>query len=504
MEKEKELTELYARQMHQVEELARRLMQAKFESAQHLWDIEIELANYQVALQKEIKNERVAAQEIKAKIARIATERQDRWKERIVKLQEELTGSESRISVFEHAHVASRQLGSALAWALLDLDEQKIIPLTENLPVRSTSSGLSLTGMLKVAELYNSVGAGFPIIHDITGCLRVGDITFVKPDDEPITVEVKTRVLRREGNVAHLRVETYAPLGADRWKPIQDKLQNQFLELTEPQPDFQKPRRKPDKQLLRQLERMSRARVFQVAKPGKLIEDANERIGLAVRLDADHKLYHWDLLRELLACAKKNGYASQVVDGAFVYVAIYTDPPTVYPWVQKGEKVPFEETLKLDLDANFPRCADLEKNISWFGTSWDHFIGKTPPYIRPLFLYPLPFDIVADMLWGRFAIMVFVNLCKLAEAVEAQGFVTRMPKDKQEFRQILFSVSTQINLPNGYAAEIHLGSLYRFGARVVYEFLSLQGFVSLVSQMANAMIDATKVKWEEQSRKDSL
>lgn len=36
-------------------------------------------------------------------------------------------------------------------------------------------------------------GVGIPLLHDITDCLRVGNITFINPHKTPMTIEVTVK-----------------------------------------------------------------------------------------------------------------------------------------------------------------------------------------------------------------------------------------------------------------------------------------------------------------------
>lgn len=47
---------------------------------------------------------------------------------------------------------------------------------------------------LQLPPVLSERGWGFPILHDITQILRIGDIAFVQPHGEPRTVEIKTRL----------------------------------------------------------------------------------------------------------------------------------------------------------------------------------------------------------------------------------------------------------------------------------------------------------------------
>lgn len=489
-----EYLEVHSHQLSGIEELARRLFQGEFEGPQGLWKIEIDLANYQIGLQKEIARERAARRETKAKIAEIAANREKGWKKQLQELEEKIRRADDRIDIYSHAHTISRQLGDALAWLLLKLDESTIIPLTENLPVPPISSGMGLDGMLAVAKIYADAGAGFPIIHDITNCLRVGDITFASPHDEPITVEVKTHVISREGNTVRFRIETYATVGAERWKTIEANVQRPYLEITDPLPDekvIRKPMNQPNRRLARQLERMSRAIILQTAQSGGLIDVRGEDY-LIVRAKSDSRAHHWDLMRELTIKAKANGCASSVVDDAFVYVATYTDPPNIYPW-SRGADISFEGIIRADdIGAKLPLCSETDDNYLWFESSWRHLLGEVPPPIRPFFLYPIPSELLIDIMWGRLSVMVFVNLGKLVEAVKSSGFTARLPKGETEF----LVVSTKISLPDGNQVEIRLGDLRMLGMKLVFEFFSVNWFVDVVHQMVNDMAEVAKTKWE--------
>jgi hypothetical protein len=64
-------------------------------------------------------------------------------------------------------------------------------------PAPISEQGHGAEGTLAIATGLSQRGWGFPLIHDITDVLRIGDITFIRPRQTPefVTVEVKTRLL---------------------------------------------------------------------------------------------------------------------------------------------------------------------------------------------------------------------------------------------------------------------------------------------------------------------
>lgn len=489
--------ELHAGELRRLEDMAARLLQGQLTTPQALWAFEIELAHYQIELQDKLAQAQKSQNELQQQVIARAKARVGDWKAEIQALQHEIKYLDNTMAIFGYARTLARQLGDALAWIMLGMDERHIIPLTKNQPVPSTTKGLGLKGMLFTAEWLANAGAGFPIIHDITHCLRVGDITFILPPEEPFTIEVKTRLIGREENIAHLQVEWYAPAEAPRWKTIEAKLRQRPLEITEldeQQPARARKRRTPDAQLGRQLSRMHKSRVLQTAQPGVVWEDSgHNQIVLQSSLSAS--AYHGNIIRELAQEAKVSGFASQVVDDALVYVAVYTPTPHVHPYEQDGSPLPYGEKLQASLNAIVPRCAVAEQNHLWFGTSYAYLLGDVPVSIRPFFLYPLPLDLIMDLMWGRLAVIIYVNLGKLVEAIERSGLRTQVPTSPEEFKRQFLPIWTQVDLPNGMRSIGHLAGLpWEFAAKMAYEFLGVDGFVTLAVQAVEALLEAARSK----------
>jgi hypothetical protein len=89
--------------------------------------------------------------------------------------------------------------GLAIRWhGCYSAEIKKLIePLSPNERIHVTPDGHGSRGMLIAARHQANQGLGFPLIHDITGCLRIGDVAFIRVSEgserEYETVEIKTR-----------------------------------------------------------------------------------------------------------------------------------------------------------------------------------------------------------------------------------------------------------------------------------------------------------------------
>ena len=233
------------------------------------------------------------------------------------------------------------QFGDAFAWIFLKGDVRRIAALAINKRNPPIPEGLSLQAMLGVAESLANAGAGFPLIHDATRCLRVGDLTFcnlLEDDDEPLTVEVKSKMASIKENIATLDVAIYAPAVQPKFTRVLEKLSKVPVQVEE----GVKPRETEatlERTLLgrgprleRQVERMARSRELQGASHLETIYQAGSNVLAALTLKIKDSYFHGDIVRDLAIEAKRVGYATRAVDDAFFYTVTYNEDGAVYPW----------------------------------------------------------------------------------------------------------------------------------------------------------------------------
>jgi hypothetical protein len=496
--------ELYFRLLNELEKLARLLIEVNFTSIQELWQIEIDLINYQSALQQAIDNEQARQREVKGKKVGIVSTRPEGWIALLQQLDAEAKQAGDRIKTYQHAYQLSRRLGDAFAWALLG---DWLVPLTKK-PSEPTHDGHGLPrehglkGILAIAESLCAAGAGFPILHDMTNCLCTGDITFYSPDGNHTTIEVKTHLKEQSGGLLKLDVETHFPAllnsnEADKWRAIHDHIPKLPSPVFTDEIDEQvaaRPRRQLDRRLKRQFERMRQAKIWQSMPTRQMFELDDRHKGISIDHQQDAKTYNWEIVLDPALKARANGIASCAVENAFVYTAIYENCPLTYPWLQGLTRNPIQSSDSVTADTLsilYP-ISEKEKNRLWVP------VGVPPSDTLPFFLYPLPTDVIIDIMWGRLAIAVVANLGKIVAALEAIGLDAKVPESKKEFEQFFLFISTTRSLANNQFVKMELHQMHTIGLKMIFEFLSLQGFVRLVSEMVQAT-EAQAITQREQA-----
>jgi hypothetical protein len=134
----------------------------------------IEYYNFQVALFHEI----YAAQELQATAsANVKRARRGRT------VPAALSGSwELELLVLDRAVRQLRSVGDALAWRLFDYDRRYILALSRNDPVSPMVGNVGLGYELsEIQETWNQDHT-FALLHDLTNCLRIADMTKFTPE----------------------------------------------------------------------------------------------------------------------------------------------------------------------------------------------------------------------------------------------------------------------------------------------------------------------------------
>lgn len=89
-----------------------------------------------------------------------------------------------------------RCVGDALAWRVFGFQRQQIIALCQNAPPGVWAGKQGTASERAVVEEARASGQ-FALLHDLTNCLRIGDVTVFAPDGDFETIEVKSDPGRR-------------------------------------------------------------------------------------------------------------------------------------------------------------------------------------------------------------------------------------------------------------------------------------------------------------------
>ena len=486
-----DILQTYSEQLEKLEQIARRFFERKFASAKDLWKIEIDLINFQADLQKLIAEENDEQKKLREGIKRLASHCTNGWKQDIQYTQSKLSQLDDKVELHRRVYKTSLRLGDALAWSFFNHDERNIIPLTRNSPTPSIPTGVGLKGMLAIAEVLLSSGIGFPVLHDMTKMLRVGDITFISNDQKPITIEVKTHKVKEEQNTMLLNIEVHTLIGTKQWDKIQVNLQKNFMQeskqfIEEPLVQYNK----PEQRLFRQIERMKETKMLQEAKDNSLTEIGKHK-HLVRSINLTDKSYHWDIVREIVAEAKTSGFSCRSTDDGIVYVALYKDQP-IWHILSKDKNQNILSKIPAALTSSPMFYTDTSKNSLHFSTTWSNVCGEVPSHILPVFLYQLPFEMILDMIWDRLEIMTFVNLGRIVEAINNAGLNARLPKNEKEFSEMFIPTYTTTNTSDGTEVNIQLSGMHYFAHRILYEFITLQTFIDFLLIMTEAAVKNVK------------
>lgn len=490
--------ELYFGLLRELELRVRYLLEQKWRDSQDIWREQNELISFQLKLQESLTGERAVAQTLKEELAEAARSKADGWKARCQELQEQLKFREERIASRQQALLVSRRLGDAWAWLLFQFNEQAIEPLTQNRPVGRTSSDHAILGVQTIAEALSNAGAGFPVIHDMTDCLRVGDISFVNRGRLPLTIEVKSHKEGEQDGRISLQVETHLIGGSedmDHWREISLRIPFQ-----EPQTESAgelvpqtKSRRIP--RLPRQLKRMRIARAWQAAIPGAPIEFGEGPNGLLIQAVGSKSAYHWEIVRDLATKARKEGFASQAVDNAFVYMAIYSETPLLA--IDDPNKLPQSSQIGDSISSSGILFQNPLHNRLTVTTSFEYISDHAPLNVLPFFWYPLSPDLVVDMMFGRLFFVVAINLWRVVEALRQVGLDADLPNSEVDYWRDFISVSRQIARDDGSSFKVESHGLAYYARKLSFEFLSLPVFAETVKSMMDVVVEQAEEKFRQ-------
>jgi hypothetical protein len=368
----------------------------------------------------------------------------------------------------------SRRLGDAVAWSILLYNRQVLISLSQNemVPV----PGKEDHGMLAAFSMARALASrewGLPIVHDITSVLRIGDITFMKPNRNPKkavykTFELKASKAHEEPNLDGTSTVTFNVQVISN-EPIPDRPNH----IPPPDPAAgPPPARKPDRRLDAQLKRMSRMVDHRDAAVNDITRIAGDpSIQLLLDEEAEPQ---WAELRRAIRKARRDGYAYFSIDG-FVGYGLFYDRSGV------------------DLKAvDLPSLAeDIKSTLTLASTKQNSITVSSVPdeerdffsnMVLPVFLWEVPRIAINDILRGRLVISAIFNSARVEELLEAEGFTVR--HDDKDLRNFVYAIP--VDWPTGERGEMEVHAPWMDMYMAVHEFRGARSIVQRALAIAGA------------------
>ncbi|MCA2216906.1 hypothetical protein [Jidongwangia harbinensis] len=439
--------------LDRLEELVLILVDERFSSAADLWKIELDLLKVQREIQAAITTV-------------IATAKRERHAN---------SATNENLSDLRWARQQARRFGDALAWFYLDQDRKVIYPLARNDKVSPECGTDGERATLAASQQLAADGFGFPLLHDITDCLRIGDVTFIRSDGVQ-TVELKTQVKNRVVNDDGSWKATYK-ISLITASPLPDSFDPPSTvddSGTDEMPGYFT---NPPPRVVRQIKRMGEARAHQDAEANKIGEhDGNSFI--TARSESSAPSNH-DALAAIIENAYRYGYASQDVEDTFIYVAFY-DPNGIDLETVKDERLSQHLLNSSTLRSKSGRDSLLIRTVPAAER-------RSAELYLPYFLLPLPSKAIIDMLRGRLLILVLANGGRLIDALEAKGFTI---EDASSTRKG-FDLIVSFDLEDGEVPEKpisgHIKDLHLHVEEMLHEFRSVEYLSDAVTGMRGAM-----------------
>ena len=314
----------------------------------------------------------------------------------------------------------ARRLGDAIVWIHFQSNEQKIYPLSENAhPGTDTKWDHGIAGAVSAASELSNQGWGFPVLHDITDCLRIGDISFTRPDKPVTTVEVKSAFQKPEDmtpDQAGPLLLIHVIVGSDTIPDIVTP--NELLAWPMQSQRIDGDRGRVDRQIVR----IDKARKRQIAPRNTVITDSSDPEGtsswLFTPIPENHSS-NWPALNRILRKARRIGYASEVLDDTFSCAAFYDKDGLTKDRFKRPEHLAFSHELE-------SRGEDGDDHV--FRVDLLPVPAQNHPQMfLPFYLYPIPFTSKQDLMFMRSSAMLITDLTRLAEIYPRSASYRALP-----------------------------------------------------------------------------
>jgi len=374
------------------------------------------------------------------------------------------------------------EIGNAFAWLMLGLDRRAIGALRRNRKAPPPERDRSLEGVKAITGYLASQGHGFPMLHDITTCLRIGDVTFVDVSQSPTylwTCEIKTTRLPSkpgdlEGTVdLEIQVHSVTP-------PPPNALVDQRSELRETdnagavsEVDFAR-QRKPDRRLGRQLARMRTANTHMSAPTGEVTEIDGERHFIHMQRQENRSNIH--TAKALSSDALERGWTAAELEPGVAFAALSIDDGAEVggPWMTE----PMDRVKEILLADGFEGPDGVSLTFFPSREATGHIDAI------PYHLVGLSEEVVVALSTGKMLLLLAVRVSAVYAKLEEAG-LSVLHNGTFDLWGDNAAASRTIATPKGDATvEFHFGSM---AAESLREFHTLDDIASRISEALDAV-----------------
>jgi hypothetical protein len=244
--------------------------------------------------------------------------------------------------------------------------------------------------------------------------------------------------------------------------------------------------RRSDRRANRQARRMSKALTHQTAPDNELTEIEGEAPLLSATTKNSTPSY-WKSLRRVIRQARRDGYASECIEGSFLYTAFY-----------QAEGITEESLKDIRLIEDIQESGILIKDGSYPNAL---VINAVPPQEQtvahsflPYYLYSIPRRAIYDLIHGRLVIVILVNQGRVFQALAEAGFSVKLSPRRTDRS---FVVSDSIAAPSGAQYRIDIPNLAQYINEMVYEFHGRDYLVGITRSISQASAKAAIPKLEK-------
>ncbi|GAB3544393.1 hypothetical protein GCM10027404_01020 [Arthrobacter tumbae] len=386
----------------------------------------------------------------------------------------------------------SRRVGDGLAWRVLLHDKQAIYALGKNarVPLAPKEDDGSRGVGISAANFLNE-GWGLPIIHDITDCLRIGDLTLLSFGDDSSerffrTLEIKTtRISQTEGDDGSVSLDLrVSAIGTESFPEVSARPIPELKASPIPQDtNASTQKRREDRRIPKQFERMVEAVAYRTAEADK-VNKIGDTLHLALEADYEEKP-HWAELRRTIREARREGFSYFSID-EFVGYGIWYNAQGLEP----GDVKKYD--LNTRIQQSIVKEALGERNrltIQQIPIAEDNEFAR---FVLPFTAYDIPHRAISDMLHGRLLIAAFVNTGVIEQALEGAGFTVLRRPGKDDPRS--FTLRGELHWPTGEAIWTEIPAPWVEIWSAVHEFLALE---SIISKSSTILALPTKIPFED-------